>query len=58
MILHGENLDSAGPDDYDIQIDRVGRCVATLVTATEIHCQPDLGSITGIGASNIQVGYC
>jgi len=58
VILHGENLDSAGPDDYRIEIERVGSCVVTLVTATEIHCQPDLGSTTGLIASNIQVGYC
>ena len=57
MILHGKNLDSAGPDDYDIQIERVGRCVVTLVTASVIHCQPDLGSTTGLVVSYIQVGY-
>ena len=55
MILHGENLNSAGSNDYRIQIEAVGRCAVTQVTATEIHCRPDLSSIAESVIATIQV---
>ena len=57
MILHGENLNSAAPDDYRIQLEAVGRCVVTLATATEIHCEPDLSSIAESVITTIKVSY-
>jgi len=57
VILRGKNLNSAGPDNYRIQIEPLGRCVVSLVTATEIHCQPDLSSITETVVTTIKVSY-
>ena len=54
MILQGGNLDSAGPDDYRIEIG-VDGCVATFINATEIHCQPDLSSVTELVTRDIKV---
>ena len=57
VILNGDNLNSAGPSDYHIQIEAVGGCVVTLVTATEIHCESDFSATTEVDGANIQVGY-
>ena len=48
-------MNSAGSNDYRIQIEAVGRCAVTQVTATEIHCRPDLSSIAESVIATIQV---